>query len=187
MTVKTRVATAALALLGAVSLVVVGAAPATVSKGKPEPPTLRGAPKLSATPVFKLRLKPSQEVPPVTGLRADAAGSVTFDLERSTTGAIISGEVVFYVNYAFPSSVTITGLHVHQGAKGTNGPVVIDSGVTSFTDADGQGNVTTVVTGVSPTTLQAILDSPRGYYVNLHTSANPSGALRDQLHNPRKR
>ena len=117
MTVKTRVATAALALLGAVSLVVVGAAPATVSKGKPEPPTLRGAPKLSATPVFKLRLKPSQEVPPVTGLRADAVGSVTFDLERSTTGAIISGEVVFYVNYAFPSSVTITGLHVHQGGE----------------------------------------------------------------------
>ena len=38
-------------------------------------------PALSATPVFKLNLKPSQEVPPIKGLKADARGSVTFDLE----------------------------------------------------------------------------------------------------------
>lgn len=178
---------AVFALVASLSLVVIGAAGGAEGKGKPQQPTLRGAPKLSATPVFKLRLKPSQEVPPVKGLRADAVGSVTFDLERSTAGAITSGEVVFYVNYAFPGAVTITGLHVHQGAKGANGPVVIDSGVTSFTDADGQGNITTVVAGTSPATLQAILDAPRSYYVNLHTSANPGGALRDQLRNPVKR
>jgi hypothetical protein len=147
----------------------------------------KGSPKMSATPVFKVHLKPSQEVPPIKGLRADAVGHVTFDLERSSSGAITSGEAIFYLNYAFPGSVTITGLHVHSGAKGTNGPVVIDSGVTSFTDTDGSGNVTTVVASVPPATLQAILDNPRGYYVNLHTSAKPGGALRDQLHNPKKR
>ena len=58
--------------------------------------------------------------------------------------------------------------------------------MTTFTDADGQGNVTTVVTGVDPT-LQAILDSPRDYDVNLHTSANPSGSMRDQLRSSHKR
>ena len=78
----------------------------------------KGKPSLSATPVFKLRLKPSQELPPIKGLGADAVGSVTFDLTRSSAGAITSGEVIFYFNYAFPSSVTISGLHVHQGAKG---------------------------------------------------------------------
>lgn len=144
-------------------------------------------PALSATPVFKLNLKPSQEVPPIKGLRADAVGSVTFDLERSSSGAITAGEVIFYFNYAFPGAVTINGLHIHQGAKGVNGPIVVNSGVTSIADADGQGNVTTVVTGTSPATLQAILDNPRNYYVNLHTSANPSGALREQMHNPKKR
>lgn len=143
-------------------------------------------PALSATPVFKLSLKPSQEVPAIKGLKASARGHVTFDLERSTSGAITSGEVVFYFNYAFPGAVTINGLHIHQGAKGTNGPVVVSSGVTSIADADGQGNVTTVVTGTSPATLQAILDNPRGYYVNLHTTANPSGAVREQMHNPKK-
>lgn len=144
-------------------------------------------PALSATPVFKLGLKPSQEVPPVKGLKADAVGSVTFDLERSSAGAITSGEVIFYFNYSFPAAVTINGLHIHQGAKGTNGPVVVNSGVTTIADADGSGNVTTVVTGTSPATLQAILDNPRGYYVNLHTTANPSGAVREQMHNPKKR
>jgi hypothetical protein len=184
-----KYAASALALVLAltVSLVAVGAAVGVESASQPQQSTRKGAPPLSATPVFKLRLKPSQEVPPIKGLRADAVGSVTFDLERSASGAISSGEVVFYVNYAFPGAVTITGLHVHQGAKGTNGPVVIDSGVRSFTDADGQGNVTTVVTGTSPATLQAILDSPRSYYVNLHTSAHPGGAVRDQLRNPVKR
>jgi hypothetical protein len=69
-------------LVGIVALVLVGGATAT-------------KPALSATPVFKLHLKPSQEVPPIKGLRADAAGSVTFDLERSAAGAITSGEVIF--------------------------------------------------------------------------------------------
>ena len=144
-------------------------------------------PALSATPVFKLNLKPSQEVPAIKGLKADATGSVTFDLERSSAGAITSGEVIFYFNYSFPGAVTINGLHIHLGAKGTTGAVVVSSGVTSIVDADGKGNVTTVVTGTSPAILQAILDNPRGYYVNLHTTANPTGAVREQMHNPKKR
>ena len=71
-------------------------------------------PASSATPVFKLRLKPSQEAPPIKGLKASARGTVTFDLERSGTGAITSGEVIFSFNYSFPGAVTITGLHVHR-------------------------------------------------------------------------
>ncbi len=161
-------------LVGILALVVIGGA--TAKK-----------PALSATPVFKLKLKPSQEVPPVKGLKADATGSVTFDLERSSAGAITSGEVIFYFNYSFPASVNVVGLHIHEAAKGANGPVVVSSGVAPFTDADGHGNITTVVTGTLPATLQAILDNPRGYYVNLHTSVNAGGALREQLHNPKKR
>lgn len=161
-------------LVGIVALVATGGA--TAKK-----------PALSATPVFKLNLRPSQEVPAIKGLKADAVGSVTFDLERSSAGAITAGEVIFYFNYSFPGSVNITGLHIHQAAKGTNGPIVVSSNVASFTDADGSGNVTAVVAGTSPTTLQAILDNPRNYYVNLHTSVYPNGAMREQMHNPKSR
>jgi CHRD domain-containing protein len=169
-----RTRLAATLLVAAFALVAVGGA--TAKK-----------PGQSATPVFKLRLNPSQEVPAIKGSKADAVGSVTFDLERSGSGAITSGEVIFYFNYSFPGSVTINGLHIHQGAKGTNGAIVVNSGVSSIVDADGQGNITTVVTGTSPATLQAILDNPRGYYVNLHTSVSPAGAMREQMHNPVKR
>jgi hypothetical protein len=161
-------------LVGVLALVLVGGA--TAKK-----------PALSATPVFKLHLKPNQEVPPIKGLKADAVGGVTFDLERSAAGAITSGEVIFYFNYSFPGAITITGLHIHQAAKGVNGPIVVSSNIATFTDADGQGNVTAVVTGTSPSTLQAILDNPRNYYVNLHTSVNTGGAMREQMHNPKKR
>jgi hypothetical protein len=167
-----------IALVGVFALVVIGAAGGAQAK----------KPALSATPVFKLHLKPSQEVPPIKDLKADAVGSVTFDLERSSAGAITSGEVIFYFNYAFPASVNITGLHIHQAPKRSAVPTfVVDSGVTPFADSDGKGNITRVVTGVTPATLQAILDNPRGYYVNLHTSVNPDGALRAQMHNPKKR
>jgi CHRD domain len=164
----------ALVLVAAFALVAVGGAGAK-------------KPALSATPVFKLRLKPSQEVPPIKGLKADAVGNVTFDLERSGAGTITSGEVIFYFNYSFPGAVTITGLHVHEAAKGTNGSIVISSGIGPIADADGHGNITAIVTETSPATLQAILDNPRGYYVNLHTSVNSGGAMREQLHNPRPR
>lgn len=172
-------------IVGIVALVLVGGA--TAKKPPDAGANGKKGPTLSATPVFKLNLKPNQEVPPIKGLRADAVGSVTFDLERSSTGAITSGEVIFYFNYSFPGSVTINGLHIHQAPKGVNGNIVVSSNIATFTDADGQGNITAVVTGTSPATLQAILDNPRNYYVNLHTSVNTGGAMREQMHNPKKR
>ena len=38
--------------------------------------------------------------------------------------------------------MNITGLHVHQAAKGVNGGIVVSSNLAPFTDADGQGNIT---------------------------------------------
>jgi hypothetical protein len=95
--------------------------------------------------------------------------------------------VIFYFNYKFPDDVQVSGLHIHQGAKGTNGGIVVDSGTSEPLDTDGQGNITKVVTA-TPTILQAILDNPRNYYVNLHTTTppHPGGALRAQMHNPKK-
>jgi CHRD domain len=172
-------------LVAAAALVVVAAAAGRGGPGNDNgKKKQRGA---AAVTVFDLRLEPKQEVPRIQGLRAHADGNLTLDVTRDSSGAITSGEAVFYFNYDFPGSVTIVGLHVHQAPKKTNGSIVIDSGVASFTDADGDGNVTAIVAGVSPTVLQAILDKPRDYYVNLHTSVNPNGAMRDQLETSKKR
>jgi hypothetical protein len=129
--------------------------------------------------LFRLRLKPDKVVPPVAGLRAEGRGSMTLDL----TG----GSVVFNVNYAFPGSVTITGLALHQGARGANGPVVLDAAVGTIVDADGHGVLAKTVSGAPASLLQALLASPRNYYVDVTTSANAGGALRDQLGSPERR
>ena len=140
----------------------------------------------SATAVFRLGLSTNEVVPRVSGLRASADGNLTFDVSRDSSGAITGGNAVFYLNYRFPAAVTLTGLTLNQGNRGTNGSVVLDSSIGTVVDADGSGNLTKVVSGVSASVLQAVLGNPHGYYVTLNTSANTSGALRDQLENPQK-
>lgn len=187
-----KILLAALLVVAATSLVAVGAAggsPADHDKGMGKSKghaKAKGKSVNSATPVFTLKLQPKREVPPVKNLKADAIGHVTFDLERNAQGAITSGEVIFYFNYKFPGAVNIIGLHIHSGGKKANGPIVVNSGLAA-NDGDGQGNLTAIITGVAPADLQAILDNPRNYYVNLHTDVNPGGALRAQLNNPKKR
>ena len=127
--------------------------------------------------VAELRFDGRQVVPPVSG-KATAAGSFTLDMTRDANGAITTATAVFYVNYRFGGPVTITGLALHHGARGTNGPVVLDAGTGTISDSDGSGNVTRVVGGVSGSLAQALLANPRGYYVEL----TPSGsAVRAQL------
>ena len=140
----------------------------------------------SATAVFGVNLDTHEVVPPVSGLHAGANGNLTFDVSRDTSGNITGGTAVFYVNYGFPGAVTLTGLTVNQGNKGANGPAVIDAGIGTIVDSDGGGNVTKVVTGVSASVINAVLANPHGYYMTLATTANPGGALRDQLEAPHR-
>ena len=164
----------------------------------------------SATPTFRpLVLKGENEIapPPAPAAQppkdARARGFVILDLTRAPDGSdagtdpdIISGKVIFTFNYRFPlaagdaDGITVVGLHVHRADPGTdpkheNGPIVIDSGITSVPDLDGAGNVTAVVNVADAALLQAILDNPRRYYVNLHTGDNPTGSLRAQLRPPK--
>lgn len=69
-------------------------------------------------------------------------------------------------------SGTITGAHLHKGAIGVSGPVVVD--LTSNIS----GN--TVIASIDPTAILTDLLSGN-IYINLHTTANPSGEIRGQL------
>jgi hypothetical protein len=143
--------------------------------------------RLPSTAVFHLQLTPGEVVPRVRGLDARGTGNLTLDLTRDASGNVTGGNVVFYVNYRFPGSVTLTGLALHQGVRGANGPVVLDAGIGTFTDTDGRGNITKVVSNASASLLQALLATPRGYYIDVSTSTNTGGALRDQLGSPEQR
>ncbi|MGW6026807.1 CHRD domain-containing protein [Streptomyces sp. NPDC055099] len=73
-----------------------------------------------------------------------------------------------------------TALHVHQGAKGTNGGVKID-----FTGLLGKSKghrVTGTVKVHDAALLRQLKADPNSFYANLHTAEFPGGAVRGQLH-----
>jgi hypothetical protein len=65
--------------------------------------------------------------------------------------------------------------HIHMGAVGVAGPVVVP-----FT-ALPNGHASGCTTGVSPSLIRSILANPSGYYVNVHNGPFPGGVIRGQL------
>jgi len=72
--------------------------------------------------------------------------------------------------------------HIHKGAAGTNGPVEVNlafpqDGQAADCLTEGEAGK-----GLDPGEVQTILANPEAYYVNVHNSEFPSGAVRGQLH-----
>ena len=65
-----------------------------------------------------------------------------------------------------------TGAHIHQGVAGVNGPVRIDF------SAQLTGS------GLQDADLAGVIAQPSGWYVNIHTSQFPGGAIRGQVPEP---
>jgi hypothetical protein len=82
---------------------------------------------------------------------------------------------VCYALTASGLSAPAVAAHVHVAPAGTNGPVVVPLSVA----ADGSGSG--CVNDVSRDLIQAIIQDPSAYYVNVHTTAFPGGAIRGQL------
>ena len=65
--------------------------------------------------------------------------------------------------------------HIHRAPTGSNGGVVVN-----LTSPSIEGGCTTADPGL----IQEIIDYPDRFYVNVHNSDYPPGALRGQLSNP---
>lgn len=81
---------------------------------------------------------------------------------------------------------TATAAHIHEGAKGENGPVVANLAAPAdgnAADCLTEGEVGPGTTPKFPTgeTVVAILANPEDYYVNVHNAEYPGGAIRGQL------
>lgn len=72
--------------------------------------------------------------------------------------------------------------HIHSGAAGTNGPVVVPFFATATT-----AGLPPTINGIAgsvtadPTLLAKIRQTPAAYYFNMHTAAFPAGVVRGQL------
>jgi hypothetical protein len=76
---------------------------------------------------------------------------------------------------------TATAAHIHEGAAGTNGPVVAN--LAAPFDGDAADCLTEGEAGKFPTgeRVADILANPEDYYVNVHNATYPGGAIRGQL------
>jgi len=109
---------------------------------------------------IKVSLTGAEEVPP---LSVAGSGSGSFRVAEDGT---LSGSVT-------TKDVAGTMAHIHRGAKGTNGPVIVP--------LDKNGDTYSVPAG-RKLTPQQIEDLKAGrLYVNVHTTRNKGGEVRGQL------
>ena len=133
---------------------------------------------------FTAAMSPSNENPAVDKM---AFGSAHIGIKAywNADGDLTQAKVDFNINYYLAEPEMLTGLHIHRGAAGANGPVVVNSGLSGPLEADAGNGVlffqATVTDADRLEAVEAILDNPGGYYVNLHSSSVPSGFVRGQL------
>jgi hypothetical protein len=78
---------------------------------------------------------------------------------------------------------TVVAAHIHRAPANVAGPVVVPLFLTAQTsDANGDGSASGCFTvDLHPRALAHIIANPDEYYVNVHSSQNPPGAIRGQL------
>jgi hypothetical protein len=137
--------------------------------------------------VMSASLSPANEVPPIANAEntGHGAAQITFNVTRDGTGAITGGTADFHFQLSgFPSSTTIILAHIHPGAAGVNGGVIVNTGlVTASPVQQTDGVLVFSATGIAvpAATIQAIVNNPAGYYFNVHSPTNPGGVARGQL------
>lgn len=85
------------------------------------------------------------------------------------------GEICFDIKVK-RINLPASAAHIHPGAAGVANPPIV-----GLAPPDSSGRSSGCVSGVSPAVIEAILENPADFYVNVHNVDFPGGALRGQL------
>ena len=129
--------------------------------------------------VFTVQLSALNEVPPVTNAETTARGTavITVNSQANTIDFAVS------LN-SFPTTSVLTAAHIHPGAAGVTGGVLVGTGLTTANAPSlTSGAATFTFNGVSATAdqINQILANPQNFYFNVHSTLNGSGVIRGQL------
>jgi hypothetical protein len=144
------------------------------------------SPSSVSSAMFTALLLPSNEVPPISGSEANASGNATlkFNLAKDSAGTITAATMDVTVTVTgFPAGTALTASHIHPGAAGVNGGVLVNFGLSpgEVSFATGTGSFTKQGVTLTVDEANSILANPAGFYVNIHTTANSGGVARGQL------
>ena len=137
----------------------------TSTKATTHAPVARATVLAAAIKTFTVGLSGKNEVPS-TNLPGTGIATITVDPDK--------GEICYklqVLNIKLPA----TEAHIHQGAVGVDGPVVVH-----LMAPDDKGHSAGCVP-VAPIIITDILQHPENYYVNVHNAERPNGILRGQL------
>ena len=109
---------------------------------------------------IKVNLSGAEEVPPLT-VPGSGSGSFRVADDGTLTGSVTTKDVQG------------TMAHIHRGAKGANGPVIVP--------LDKKGDTYSVPAGRKLTAAQMEDLKAGRLYVNVHTARNKGGEVRGQL------
>lgn len=139
---------------------------------------------LAAAPVTSAQSTPSVSIKQLTLTGAEEVPPVTTNAVGYFSGTLTDGNLEFDLSAVAPE---ITMAHIHVGAKGANGPIVAflfgpaDPAVGAI-HPTGSIKLANLV-GPHAGNWKAFTDAmAKGeLYVNVHTKANPAGAVRVQI------
>jgi hypothetical protein len=120
-----------------------------------------GCAGMAGTKNTQVTLSGAQEVPPVT-TAASGFGTITVGDDMGVSGSVTT------------SGVVGVAAHIHDGAPGKNGPVIVP--MTKSSD-----NTWTFAPGAKFTDAQFEAFKAGNTYVNVHSAANKGGEIRGQL------
>lgn len=120
--------------------------------------------------VFVTNVSGDQEVPGP----GDPAASGRAEIESDVDGRLCFDMVVRDLD------ADVAAAHVHEAPAGQSGGVVIDIGTPTATDGD-IDTWSDVCVEVAGEVIERMNADPSAFYVNVHTSSYPDGAVRGQL------
>jgi hypothetical protein len=123
--------------------------------------------QLSVVASIRAALNAAQERPRPKGKVRRARGTFTATVTKSGT----SGEIAWRLTFSRLTG-RATAAHIHRGARGRSGPVIVSLCAPCRSGASGRATL-------SPSVLQALEAGTA--YVNVHTRRNPAGEIRSQI------
>ncbi len=128
---------------------------------------------LPGVATYEVTLEGGQQNPPVM---TDGVGSVTITVNEDTGEMTLTGSVSNLSSPLFDVG-DVGSAHIHEGARGANGPVVFPITVErSADDLSATLSLTATLTDEQASTLQS-----GDYYINVHTENFEGGELRGQI------
>ena len=132
----------------------------------------------------------STDVAPIvfnTELRAETEPNNASTSESKGHAQVVvlpDGTIEFTLVINNKSSETYTRAHIHKGVTGVNGPIhwdFLEAGVPVASIGDQPATLRGVARPRAAAVLEDLLANPDQYYVNVHSTVFPGGAMRGQL------